>query len=61
MPNNKNGLLNSMNERPILIITKSSSSLYRRLIIKTLAMNPEIEIAVIRTLGKIKKLSSNTI
>ena len=50
-----------MNERPILIITKSSSSLYRRLIIKTLAMNPEIEIAVISTLGKIKKLSSNTI
>ena len=61
MPNNKNGLLNSMNERPILIITKSSSSLYRRLIIKTLAMNPEIEIAVTSTLGKIKKLSSNTI
>ena len=61
MPNNKNGLLNSMNERPILIITKSSSSLYRRLIIKTLAMNPEIEIADISTLGKIKKLSSNTI
>ena len=49
-----------MNERPILIITKRSSSLYRRLIIKTLAMKPENGIAVIRTFGNKRKLSSST-
>lgn len=61
IPNNKNGLLKLMNERPTLIITNSSSSLKRRLIISTLAKNPEIGIAVISTFGSNNKLNSSTI
>ena len=61
LPNIKNGLAKYVKERPTLIITNNSDSLNNRLVNNIAAINPEIGIAVINTLGSKRKTSFETI
>ena len=61
LPKIKNGLAKHVKDRPALIITSNSDSLNNRLVSNIEAVNPEIGIAVISTLGSKRKTSFETI